>query len=145
MDAGTHASKAGVSCTSRITLLCLHEAIVPVSREDELPDTYQLLSVDLSNDLIEPVKQNLLAEDWRFDPTITQRIGNTWLLEGRSAGLLVPLVTVTVPHNCWFNPHVTAVTDLRLEVVGRFPFDARLPPTKTMKRGNHIVCNFRIL
>jgi RES domain-containing protein len=56
--------------------LCLLEAIVHVSREEELPDTYQLLSVDLSDDLIEPVEQNLLPEDWRFNPTLTQRIGN---------------------------------------------------------------------
>jgi RES domain-containing protein len=111
--------------------LCLLEAIVHVSREEELPDTYQLLSVDLSDGLIEPVGQNLLPEDWQFDPTLTQRIGNAWLLEGRSAGLLVPSVIVPVAHNCLFNPLVTAVADLRPEVVGRFPFDARLLPRRS--------------
>jgi RES domain-containing protein len=108
--------------------LCVLEAIVHVSREEELPDTYQLLSLDLSDDLIEQVEENLLPEDWRSDPTITQRIGNSWLLEARSAGLLVPSVVVPVAHNCLFNPLVPAVAGLRPEVVARFPFDARLLP-----------------
>jgi RES domain-containing protein len=106
--------------------LCLLETIVHVSREEELPDTYQLLSLNLSDDLIEQVEESSLAEDWRSDPTITQRIGNSWLLEGRSAGLFVPSVSVPVAHNCLFNPLLPAVTSLRAEVVGRFPFDSRL-------------------
>jgi RES domain-containing protein len=76
------------------------------------------------------VEQNLLPEDWWSDPTLTQQIGNAWLLEGRSAGLLVPSVIVPVAQNCLFNPLVTAVADLRPEVVVRFPFDARLLPRR---------------
>jgi RES domain-containing protein len=110
--------------------LCLLETIVHVGREDELPDTYQLLSLDLPNDLIEQVEEKLLSEDWRSDPTVTQRIGNSWLLEGRTAGLLVPSVIVPVAHNCLLNPLVPAVASLRPEVVGRFPFDARLLPRR---------------
>lgn len=110
--------------------LCLLETIVHVSREEELPDTYQLLSVDLPDDLIEQVEERLLSEDWRSDPTVTQRIGNSWLLEGRTAGLLVPSVIVPVAHNCLLNPLVPAVASLRPEVVGRFPFDARLLPRR---------------
>jgi RES domain-containing protein len=104
--------------------------IVHVSREEEMPDTYQLLSVDLSDDLVEQVQPGLLSEGWRSDPNVTQRIGNSWLLEGKSAGLLVPSVIVPVAHNCLINPRVPAVASLRPEVVGRFPFDTRLRPQR---------------
>jgi RES domain-containing protein len=110
--------------------LCLLETIVHVSREDELPDTYQLLSVDLPDDLIEQVEESLLSGDWRSNPTITRQIGNSWLLEGRTAGLLVPSVIVPVAHNCLLNPLVPAVASLRPEVVGPFPFDTRLLPRR---------------
>jgi RES domain-containing protein len=106
--------------------LCLLEMIVHVSREEEMPDTYQLLSLDLSDNLIEQVEPGLLSEDWRSDPTVTQRIGNSWLLDGKSAGLLVPSVIVPVANNCLINPLVPAVATLRPKVVGRFPFDTRL-------------------
>lgn len=110
--------------------LCLLEMIVHVSREEEMPDTYQLLSVDLSDDLVEQVKPGLLSDGWQSDPTVTQRIGNSWLLEGKSAGLLVPSVIVPVAHNCLINPLLPAVASLRPEVVGRFPFDTRLRPQR---------------
>ena len=106
--------------------LCLLETIVHVGREEELPDTYQLLSVDLADSLIQQIEASLLSEDWRSDPTITQQIGNSWLSEGKTAGLLVPSVIVPVAHNCLLNPLIPAVASLRPKVVGRFPFDARL-------------------
>jgi RES domain-containing protein len=106
--------------------LCLLETIVHVGREEELPDSFQLLSVDLGDDLIEEIEESLLSESWRSDPTITQQIGNSWLSEGKTAGLLVPSVIVPVAHNCLLNPLVPAVASLRPEIVGRFPFDARL-------------------
>ena len=110
--------------------LCLLETIVHVSREEELPDSYQLLSVDLPDDLIEQIEESLLSEDWRSDPTITQQIGDSWLAEGKTPGLLVPSVIVPVARNCLFNPLVPAVASLRPEVVGRFPFDGRLLPRR---------------
>jgi RES domain-containing protein len=110
--------------------LCLLETIVHVSREEELPDTYQLLSLDLSDALIEQVEESLLSGAWRSDLTVTRRIGDSWLSEGRSAGLLVPSVIVPVAHNCLFNPLVPAVTSLRPQVVGQFPFDTRLLPQR---------------
>ena len=110
--------------------LCLLETIVHVGREEELPDSYQLLSVDLPDDLIEQIEESLLSEGWRSDPTVTQQIGNSWLSEGKTAGLLVPSVIVPVAHNCLLNPLVPAVATLRPEIVGRFPFDARLLPRR---------------
>lgn len=107
--------------------LCLLETIVHVGREEELPDSYQLLSVDLGDDLIEQIEERrLLSENWRSDPTITQQIGNSWLSEGNTAGLLVPSMIVPVAYSCLLNPLVPALASLRPEVVGRFPSNARL-------------------
>lgn len=106
--------------------LCLLETIVHVGREEELPDSYQLLSLDLPDSLIEEIEGSLLSEGWRSDPTITQKIGNSWLSEGKTAGLLVPSVIVPIARNCLLNPLVPAAASLRPKVVGRFPFDARL-------------------
>jgi hypothetical protein len=91
--AGTRVSKARrVVYLSDHPALCLLETIVHVGREDELPDSYQLLSVDLTDDLIEQIEESLLSDGRRSDPTITQQIGNSWLSGGKTAGLLVPSV-----------------------------------------------------
>jgi RES domain-containing protein len=106
--------------------LCLLETLVHVKRADELPDTYQLLSVEIPDDLIESIKQAQLRDDWQTNIVATQQIGNIWLLEAKSAGLLVPSVIVPIARNCLLNPLVPAAAKAKLKVVGRFPFDARL-------------------
>ncbi|WP_035357730.1 RES family NAD+ phosphorylase [Edaphobacter aggregans] len=106
--------------------LCLLETIVHVERDDEMPDTYQLLSVEIPDRLIEPIDSNLLPLVWQENIAITQHIGNTWLSASKKAGLLVPSVIVPVAKNCILNPLVPEVANVKPQVVGRFPFDKRL-------------------
>jgi RES domain-containing protein len=106
--------------------LCLLETIVHVERDDEMPDTYQLLSVEIPDHLIEPVDSSLFTLDWQTNIAITQSIGNTWLSESTRAGLLVPSVIVPVGKNCLLNPLVPEIANVKPQVVGRFPFDKRL-------------------
>jgi RES domain-containing protein len=106
--------------------LCLLETIVHVEREEELPDTYQLISVDVPNDFIESVDPSLLPENWNSDLRVTQQIGNQWLSRRQKGGLLVPSAIVPVAQNCLLNPLLPEIASLMPKVVGRFPFDTRL-------------------
>jgi RES domain-containing protein len=106
--------------------LCLLETIVHVERDDEMPDTYQLLSVEIPDHLIEPIDSSLLSLDWQANIALTQDIGNNWLSASSKAGLLVPSVIVPVGKNCILNPLVPEIANIKPQVVGRFPFDKRL-------------------
>lgn len=108
--------------------LCLLEAIVHVSREDEMPDTYQLLSVELPDKLIVKLDPKQLPHSWQRNPKSTQSLGNVWL-STESACLLVPSVIVPVAQNCLLNPLHPATATLKPKVIGRFPFDPRLLPS----------------
>jgi RES domain-containing protein len=109
--------------------LCLLEMIVHVSLEQELPDNYQLLSVEVSDELLEKLDRRRLPHSWQFAPAATQGIGNSWLSSGK-AGLLVPSVIVPVSQNCLLNPLHPSVAAFKPKVIGRFPFDPRLLPRR---------------
>ena len=113
--------------------LCLLEAIVHVDREEEMPDTYQLLSVEVGDDLIDELDLTQLPQDWQLNPSVTQDIGNTWLSVSEKAGVLVPSVIVPVALNCLLNPLNPAVAALKPKVIGRFPFDPRLLPRRVQR------------
>ena len=106
--------------------LCLLESIIHVDREEELPDTYQLLRVDISDDLLKRLDDRLLPKDWHRSTAITQQIGNDWLADSNYAGLLVPSAIVPIGMNCILNPLSSSARNLKAEVIGRFPFDTRL-------------------
>jgi RES domain-containing protein len=110
--------------------LCLLEMIVHVGLEQELPDTYQLLSVEVSDELIEKLDPRRLPHSWQLAQGTTQSIGDTWLSSGE-AGLLVPSVIVPVSQNCLLNPLHPSVAALKPKVIGRFPFDTRLLPRRS--------------
>jgi RES domain-containing protein len=99
--------------------------LVHFSETDWLPDSYQLLSVEVPQHLIERLQPEALHEGWQSDLTTTQQIGNNWLA-AQKGGLLVPSVVVPAFMNCILNPLVPEFKALNVQVVGRFPFDRRL-------------------
>lgn len=105
--------------------LCLLEILVHISETDWLPDSYQLLSVEVPQHLIEWLQQQALHEGWQNDLTTTQQIGNNWLASQKGS-LLVPSVVAPASMNCILNPLVSEIKALSVQVVGRFPFDRRL-------------------
>jgi len=105
--------------------LCLLEILVHIENEEQMPDTYQLLSVDVPDRLIEPLDRESLPDGWQNNPAATQLIGNDWLAS-KKGGLIVPSVVVPVAMNCLLNPLVHEIKALPTRVVGRFPFDKRL-------------------
>lgn len=91
----------------------------------DLPDSYQLLAVDVPDDVaFDDVP--VLNADWRRKFDVTQHIGNRWLEEGRRALLRVP--SAIVPHAWNWLLNVTHVAARRARVVEvvRATFDPRL-------------------
>lgn len=108
------------------TALCLLELLVQLGRDEEMPDSYQLLRVEIPGSSFQKLDQQLLPPDWQVSVGITQQIGNDWLAAAKHAGLLVPSVVVPMGMNCILNPLHPAAKNLKPEVIGRFPFDTRL-------------------
>jgi RES domain-containing protein len=105
--------------------LCLLEALVHLKQMTELPDSYQLLSVEIPDELVERLAPSQLPHHWQSAMRATQEIGNDWLSSGKAA-LLVPSSVVPVAQNCLLNPGSPSVASLKAQVIGRFPFDPRL-------------------
>jgi RES domain-containing protein len=105
--------------------LCLLEILIHISEKDWLPDSYQLLSVEVPEYLIERLPPNALSDGWQNNLTAAQQIGNHWLASSKG-GLLVPSIVAPASMNCLLNPSVPAIRALEVQGVGRFPFDKRL-------------------
>ncbi|HEX7361105.1 MAG TPA: RES family NAD+ phosphorylase [Bryobacteraceae bacterium] len=105
--------------------LCLLGMLVHLKEKSRLPDSYQLLSVNVPNRLIGKLPQDALPPGWQNRLTVTQRIGNDWLAS-RKGGLLVPSVVAPVSVNCLLNPAAPEIRSLVVQIVGRFPFDRRI-------------------
>jgi RES domain-containing protein len=105
--------------------LCLLEILVHVPDKNSLPDSYQLLSVDVPDVLIERIPSGALPNGWETDISVTQAFGNNWL-NSRKGALLVPSVVVPSARNCLLNGAAPEIRALNLEIIGRFPFDKRL-------------------
>ena len=97
-----------------------------VDRED-LPDTYQLLAIDVPDDLrFESIEENQLAPGWRGDGTLTRGLGDRWLNENRTGLLRVPSAIVPFAWNWLLNPAHPDSSKLSIAGITRALFDARL-------------------
>jgi RES domain-containing protein len=94
---------------------------------EDLPDLFQLLTVDVSDDVvfdtIEPAK---LPHQWRFDPATTQTIGDDWLTANQIALLRVPSAIVPFAWNWLLNPTHRDTARSQIIDTRRVAFDARL-------------------
>ena len=126
-DGRWHTRKAGrrIVYLSDHPALCLLEALVHLKTMTELPDSYQLLSVEVADEVIERLDPGKLPPHWQTAMQVTQGIGNEWLSSGK-AGLLVPSAVVPAAQNCLLNAQSPSLADLKPQVMGRFALDPRL-------------------
>ena len=91
--------------TSGTRALCLLEVLAGLGSVRVLP-SYVLISATFDDALVRPVSLDHLPQDWRRSPpsTSTQRIGDVWADQRRSAVLRVPSVIVPDEHNYIVNP-----------------------------------------
>src|SRR5712671_1816397 len=94
---------------------------------DDLPVSYQLLTVDFPDDLrLETIAMDALPPDWRTKIVATRQLGNRWLNAGAMALLRVPSAIVPHASNWLLNPgHGDAGKAVIAQTI-RTPFDARL-------------------
>lgn len=106
---------------------CLLEALVhiEVGRAEDLPLHYQLVAIDLPDDVLLPAPP-LLVANWREDLAATRRVGDSWLRSGSSLLLPVPSAVAPETRNVLFNPLHPDALLARIGGVSRHPFDPRL-------------------
>lgn len=73
---------------------------------------------------IQQIAPDSLPDTWVRQPRLTRALGETWLRDGASAGLLVPSSLCPESNNLLINPALAI--DLELVHTRRFRFDRRL-------------------
>jgi RES domain-containing protein len=93
-----------------------------------LLSTYSVIRVDFPDQLVEMLSPTALPSSWKQHPPLpeTQRVGDLWVAEARSAVLQVPSAIVEAEHNYLFNPAHADFAGIRIHAPQRFHLDPRL-------------------
>jgi RES domain-containing protein len=77
---------------------------------------------------IEDILESKLPNDWRAQPASPElaRLGDEWIVQGRSVALRVPSAVVDGEHNILLNPAHPDFKMLRIHAAVPFPYDPRL-------------------
>ena len=100
----------------------LCEMLAHVDRDD-LPDSYQLLKVRVSEALTP--QEPALTAHWLVDVSASRAVGDAWLAENRSALLRVPSALVPEASNILINPRHSGAAALVIESATHVPLDPR--------------------
>ena len=92
----------------------------------KLPDAYNLIKVEISEDSSKRSLHPPVGDSWRRDATRTRRIGDTWLRSKETALARVPSVILPRTWNWLLNPEHPDAKHARIEEVVRERFDNRL-------------------
>jgi RES domain-containing protein len=94
---------------------------------EDLPSHYQLLGVDVPNDLpITRLDENELPAKWREQIAVTRARGDAWLREAPAPLLRVPSVLVPDARNYLLNPAHADAARISIASTTRAAFDPRL-------------------
>ncbi len=111
--------------------LALLENLVHIEADpDDLPDTYQLLEIDLPDRVSRDGRSHESLEEanerWRSDLRFTRAIGDAWLSDRPSAILFVPSAVVPRSTNALLNPDHPEAAALEIVATIRPAYDRRL-------------------
>jgi RES domain-containing protein len=107
--------------TSNSRALCTAEVAVHVPL-GILPSDYELVTIEIPDDSVKEANIKDLPSDWRSfpHPDSTQKLGDSFVREGKFLVLKVPSVVVQGEYNFLINPiHKSAA---KVRVVNREPF-----------------------
>jgi len=104
--------------------LCVVEALVHIT--GTFPLDYCAFGIDVPDRAIERVDSIRLKQSWPQDLGLTRAIGDQWLQQARSLGLLVPSAVVPASVNVLVNPAHPPARSLRVVSREEFRFDPRL-------------------
>jgi len=113
--------------TAGTSSLAVLEMLVHLDSQ-ELLQSYRLCELWFPDRIVETVDVSHLAQRWRSDPpcAASQRVGDDWLLEARSAVLRVPSVLLHNEWNYLLNPEHRDFGQIKFSDAVRFRFDPRL-------------------
>ena len=97
---------------------------------EELPATYQLLQIELPDEVaVEHISSADLEKrstDWKRDATITRDLLKSWFDQRRTAVVAVPSAIVPFGTNYLVNPRHQDATRIAVIQAARYPHDLRL-------------------
>jgi RES domain-containing protein len=103
------------------------EILVHLPFEDgELPDTYQLMSIQAPEGVNVKELHPPRRADWRTKIEITQRIGTAWLVSGETPLARVPSAIMPRTSNYLLNPAHPDASSVVIHEIIRERFDDRL-------------------
>ena len=113
------------TCQSRS--LCLAEIAVHTATGN-IPDDYNLISIEIPGRSISKIKEDALPADWKAVPPSksTQSIGDHFILNAKTLTLKVPSVIVKEEFNFLINPLHPEMKRVRIVSIEPFEFDIRL-------------------
>lgn len=116
-----------VAYASESVALATLEVLVGL-QDTSLLASYSLIKVQFGEDLVETVDRRRLPSSWNQHPPTpeTQRIGDLWVAETRSAVLRVPSAVVEAEHNYLLNPAHERFDRIVLHRPTPFRLDSRL-------------------
>ena len=98
--------------------------------DDELPDEYQLLEIEIPDSIGVRELMPTPKQGWREHPHITQRAGDAWLSSLQTPLGRVPSAIVPRTSNVMLNPLHPDASKLKVISVVRERFDIRLFQSK---------------
>jgi RES domain-containing protein len=116
-----------VSYASESVALAVLEVLVGL-QDTALLSAYSLIQIEFPERLVEVVSLDALPSTWTQHPPSpdTQRIGDLWVVENRSAVLQVPSAIVDAEHNYLLNPGHGDFAQVVINRPERFRLDPRL-------------------
>jgi RES domain-containing protein len=103
------------------------EALVHLTdREDDLPRTFTLLGIEVSEALAVRDLMPLAEADWKKQQQVTQRIGDAWLASRETLFARVPSAIMPHTWNVLLNPEHPEAEGVKITNAFRERFDGRL-------------------
>jgi RES domain-containing protein len=97
---------------------------------EDLPTTYQLLEIDVPNDVacetVSLADLEKISQGWKDDPKITRGLLLPWFEQQRTAVVAVPSAIMPVNTNYIINPKHPEAQRLTVVQAARYPHDMRL-------------------
>ncbi|MFZ4705506.1 MAG: RES family NAD+ phosphorylase [Bacteroidales bacterium] len=93
-----------------------------------IPKDYEIVSIEIPEDLIGEVDINSLPSGWNsiLHSRMTQEIGDRFISENNFLVFKVPSAVVPGDHNYLINPNHRDISKIKILLVERFSFDERL-------------------
>ena len=94
---------------------------------EDLPDHYQLLGVDVPDDMVTTaIDESEMPATWRAQTALTRARGDAWIVDATSALLRVPSAIVPASTNYLLNPAHAGAARISITSAQRTAFDPRL-------------------